>query len=362
LSFSSPTDAQAQLPPPTTYVANDRGSHDFTAVLPTPGDQIIRATDTAAPFFCQANVSIVTAQFFAVSFQGSEAWAGTPRTATVQAQDANGKPITTYTGTIVFSSSDPLASLPPSVIVAQADAGRTTVNVTFKTIGLQTFTAKDSGVATETGTAFQLVHGLVYTDPPIGGRVRMILNAAASTASVVQLDLVSNASLFTLGIADPQSTGQVLLSSVRNGAFAAGMNLPLDGSKIGPDTPLLVLAPPATAILSLGAAPQAIGATLANGVLYSGISQKRFDASLNCRLPCTNDHLRGDVQARPFPGANSLYYSLRLRLTPNAAAGTVFDGQALASNTKFRAAVRDRSGSDVFAGTADFAIGKLEVK
>jgi hypothetical protein len=27
-----------------------------------------------------------------------------------------------------------------------------------------------------------------------------------------------------------------------------------------------------------------------------------------------------------------------------------------------RAAVRDRSGTDVFAGTADFAIGRLEVK
>jgi hypothetical protein len=62
---------------------------------------------------------------------------------------------------------------------------------------------------------------------------------------------------------------------------------------------------------------------------------------------------------RPFPGTASFFYSLRLRLTPNAPAGTVFDGQNLGS--KFRAAVRDRSGSDVFAGV-DFAIGKLEVR
>ena len=39
--------------------------------------------------------------------------------------------------------------------------------------------------------------------------------------------------------------------------------------------------------------------------------------------------------------------------------GTVFDGAAL--TTAFRAAVRDRSGSDVFAGP-DFVIGKLEVR
>jgi hypothetical protein len=37
----------------------------------------------------------------------------------------------------------------------------------------------------------------------------------------------------------------------------------------------------------------------------------------------------------------------------------VFDGQAL--QTGFHAALRDRSGSDVFSN-ADFAIGKLEVR
>jgi hypothetical protein len=245
ITFSS-TDTQATLPPPATYTAaTDHGSRDFTAVLPTPGDQSIRATDTRSSFSCQANVSIVTAQFFAVTFTGTEAWAGTPRPATVQAQDANGSPLINYAGTIAFSSSDPLASLPASVTLLGTEGGRATVNVTFKTIGLQTFTAKETVNATRTGTAFQLVHGLSYTDPPAGGKVRLILNAA-STASVVQLDMVSNASLFPLGVADPQ-TGLLLPSSARNGAFAAGMNLPLDGSKVGPDTQLLVLAPPATA-------------------------------------------------------------------------------------------------------------------
>src|SRR6267142_574932 len=82
----------------------------------------------------------------------------------------------------------------------------------------------------------------------------------------------------------------------RNGAFEAGMNLPLDSTKVGPDTQLLVVAPVASAILRLGAAPLAAGAAFANGVLYSGISQKRFDPTLSCRPPCTNDHMRGDAQ------------------------------------------------------------------
>jgi len=362
MTFAS-SDAQAQLPPPATYATSDRGSRDFTAVLPTPGDQTIGATDPAASFSCQGNVSIVTAQFFAVTFNGSEAWAGTARSATVQAQNATGAPITDYKGTIAFSSSDPAASLPPGVTLTGTEGGHAAVNVTFKTIGLQTFSAKDSADATRTGTAFELVHGLAYTDPPAGGKVRLVLNAAATSASVVQLDLVSNATLFAVGVSDPKNPfGVVLPSSVRNGAFAAGMNLPLDGTKVGPDTQLLVVAPVASAILSLGAAPLAAGAAFANGVLYSGISQKRFDPTLSCRPSCTNDHMRGDAQVRPFPGANSLYYSLRLKLTPGAAPGTVFDGQALAGNARFRAAVRDRSGSEPFSGTADFAIGKLEVK
>jgi hypothetical protein len=145
---------------------------------------------------------------------------------------------------------------------------------------------------------------------------------------------------------------------VRNGVFAAGMNLPLDASKVGPDATLLrTTAPaPSTAVLVLGSAPQAVGAALSNGVLYSGISQKRFDTTAGAGA----NNRRGDVTLRPFPGTNSFYYSLRLKLTPGATPGTVFDGQALASN--FRAAVRDRSGTDVYSGVADFSIGKLEVR
>ena len=354
------SDGAAQLPPPATYTAVDAGSHDFTAVLPTGGSQTITATDLATPFSCQATVtSVGSSQFFAVTFSGTDAWAGTSRVATVQAQDPAGLPITNYAGKILFSSSDPAALLPASVTLVGTEGGRATVNVTFNTIGLQAFTAKDSIDATRTGSAFQVVHGLVYTDPATGGKVRLILNSAASTGSVVQLDLVSNTSLFPLGLADPQN-GRVLPSTERNGVFAAGMNLPLDGTKVGLDTTPLVLPLPANLILSLGASPQAVGAVLLNGVLYSGISQKRLDPTLTC-TGCTNDHMRGDVQVRPFPGATSLYYSLRLRLTPGVPPGTIFDGQALPANLKFRAAVRDRTGSDVFSGTADFAIGKLVV-
>jgi hypothetical protein len=106
-------------------------------------------------------------------------------------------------------------------------------------------------------------------------------------------------------------------------------------------------------VLALGTGTQAKAATLsaAKGVLYSGVSQKRTEAG--------STTVRGDVAVRPFPGASSFYYSVRLVLAPGAAVGTVFDGAA--PGASFRAAVRDRSGSDVFSGP-DFAIGKLEVR
>jgi len=361
VTFTS-SDPNALLPADFTFGPADRGTRSFTVVLSTAGDTTVSVNSTSL-VAATGNVKVGhAATSLSVAFAGPDAWAGSAATATVTAQDKFGNRAGNYQGTVAFSSSDPAAVVPANVTFTAADNGQKTVNVTFNTIGAQTLTAADTATPATNGTGSQTVHGLVYTNPASGGKVRLVLNAAASNASVAQLDLVSNTSLFplTAGTND----------TVRNGAFAAGMNLPLDTTKVGPDATLLVTAPPTTspathAVLTLGAAPQAAGAAISNGVLYSGISQKRIDATAGAAA----HNARGDVAVRPFPDGSpataptgSFYYSLRLKLTPGATAGTVFDGQALASNIKFRAAVRDRSGSDVFSGAADFAIGKLEVR
>jgi len=238
----------------------------------------------------------------------------------------------------------------------------TSVSIAFNTIGAQSLTATQAGSPATTGTGLQNVHGLVYTAPPPGGKVRLVANAS-SNASFVQLDLVSNATLVTARSATEEAgipNCAATLCSRRNGAFAAGMNLPLDVTKVSADPTLIATAPPAgsVAVLLLGPAPQAVGALIntAAGVLYSGISQKRAEVS------GATTTLRGDANVSPFPGAagsGGFYYSLRLRLIPGAAVGTIFDGANL--GPKCRAAVRDRSGSDVFSNP-DFAIGKLEVR
>ncbi len=72
---------------------------------------------------------------------------------TVIALNANGKRDTTYTGTIDFSSSDPLAGIPDSYTFTSADAGSQTFTVTLNTLGSQTITVTDSSNSSATATA-----------------------------------------------------------------------------------------------------------------------------------------------------------------------------------------------------------------
>jgi len=350
----SSSDGTAQLSAAAAYTGTDAGTRAFSAQLRTAGPQTVTAADSASSISCQGSVSIVPgATLFAITFTGTDAWAGTAVAATVRAQDSFGNGVTNYAGTIAFASSDAAAVKPANVTLNGTESGTANVSVTFNTVGPQTLTATDTVASSATGTGLQTVHGLVYTDPASGGKVRLIRNAASS-ASVVQMDLVSNATLFavTAGTND----------TIRNGVFAAGMNLPLDATKVSAGSPLISTTAPAGsgAVLNLGTTgtPRAIGAALnaTNAVLYSGISQKRTGTPAP---PATAPIVLGDASLRPFPGAASFYYSLTVRLVAGAAVGTVFDGANLGS--KFHAAVRDRSGTDVFQN-ADFAIGKLEVR
>jgi hypothetical protein len=344
----SSNDARAVLSGPATFSAPDNGTRAFSAQFRTAGSETIAASDAASSISCQALVSILPgAPLFAVTFPGAEAWAGTGVVATVKAQDGFGNAIA-FAGTIALTSSDAAAVLPANVTLNGTEGGVASVNVTFNSVGLQTLTATDAAAAATTGSGTQTVHGFVYTDPASGGKVRLVRNAS-STASVVQLDLVSNATLFAV------SAGGI---NIRNGVFAAGMNLPLDATKVSPGANLITTTAPAGSSGALNLAtgtagsPRAIAAALnpATSVLYSGVSQKRI---------ANNGAGLGDASLRPFPGAASYYYSLTLRLVPGAAPGTVFDGQNLGA--KFHAAVRDHSGTDLFQN-ADFALGMLEIR
>jgi hypothetical protein len=66
-------------------------------------------------------------------------------TLTVTAEDATNTVVTTYTGTVFFSSTDPLGILPSSYTFIPFDAGTHAFSVEFRTLGSQTLTVTDRG-------------------------------------------------------------------------------------------------------------------------------------------------------------------------------------------------------------------------
>jgi hypothetical protein len=178
---------------------------------------------------------------------------------------------------------------------------------------------------------FQAGHSpftLSYSDPPAGGKLRLI-RSPASTPTALTLDLVV-------------APGETVT------AYSVGLNLPLDPSKVTLDrtTPMT----PGTA-LNPGSAPAAALATLPQsgplkGTLVSGQSQKASGAGA-----VTTD--------TPLP-ANTLLYSVTLTLLPGATPGVVFDGTTAGFALR-SAGARNRIGTTVVEAK-DVAIGKLLVK
>lgn len=75
----------------------------------------------------------------------------------VAAVDAALGPDTDYSGTLIFSSSDPLATLPPSYTFVPADRGTKGFSVVLRTLGDQVITVSDSGKKLIPGTLVMTV-------------------------------------------------------------------------------------------------------------------------------------------------------------------------------------------------------------
>ncbi|AKJ04890.1 Fibronectin type III domain protein [Archangium gephyra] len=333
---SSDTNPAAAMPEAAAFMpAKDQGSRLFTAKLAGAGSQTLTATESAGAWTCSAPVTINPAAPRIHVTLPSDTNAGYPVDAVVSVKDTFGNPIS-YAGSLTFTSTDTAATLPGTLTLSGSESGSSVVTATFNTLGAQQLKASLVGDASLSGSGSTAVHGLVYTDPTPGmGKVRFVLNAAASSAKVVQLDLVSNTSLVVTGT-----------TTARGGVYSAGMNLPLDTTRVEPDTTLLVEGN----ALNLGSAPKAVAAALpasgpTAGVLYTGVSQK-FDGA---------GKVTGDTTLLP----GRVFYSVRLKLPAKAPVGTVFNGPTL--DTRFRAAVRNRAGDEVMSN-ADFALGKLEIR
>ena len=151
VTFSSTdTGAATILPLKSPLVA---GAGTFTATLTTSGNQMLTAVDQVASTLSGVsgaiNAGAAATTHFAVSAPGA-ATAGTSINVTVVAEDQYNNQATSYTGTVLFLSSDSLATVPPHSTLS---SGAGTFGATLAIVGSQTLTAVDAGNNSLTGAS-----------------------------------------------------------------------------------------------------------------------------------------------------------------------------------------------------------------
>jgi Putative Ig domain/Galactose oxidase, central domain/Kelch motif len=144
------TDGQATLPANAMLM---NGTGTFSATLKTAGSQTITATDTVTATITgtsnSINVGSGPASHFSVVAPATTT-AGTPLNFMVTALDASSNQVTSYTGTVRFSSTDGQAVLPASSTLTDG-TGR--FSATLKTSGNQTITVVDIAAISISGTS-----------------------------------------------------------------------------------------------------------------------------------------------------------------------------------------------------------------
>jgi predicted outer membrane repeat protein len=142
------TDPSALLPADYTFVAGDHGTHTFSTTFKTTGTQSLSAADKAAVSITgtQAAITVNPAAFSTLQVVGfpSPTTAGVAGAFTVSAVDSLGNILTSYTGSVHFTSSDAQAVLPADYTFVAADNGVHTFSAILKTAGSQTISVRDA--------------------------------------------------------------------------------------------------------------------------------------------------------------------------------------------------------------------------
>jgi hypothetical protein len=153
------SDGQAGLPADYTFTQADAGVHTFTVTLKTAGSQTVTATDKASATLngnASVSVSAAAASTLQVSGYPTPTAAGSAHNFMLTALDLYGNVATGFTGAVSFTSSDPLAVLPPAYTFTSTDAGKHTFSATFNTAGTQSITGQGGGLtASQSGITVQ---------------------------------------------------------------------------------------------------------------------------------------------------------------------------------------------------------------
>jgi hypothetical protein len=141
------------------------GAGTFSATLSTSGSQTITATDTVNSAIAGTSNAIAVASSAVTHFSvsaPSAASSGSPINFTVTALDSNNATVTNYTGTVRFSSSDGVATLPANSTLTN---GVGTFPATLRTPGNEIITATDSVISVITGSSSPILVSAAATPP-----------------------------------------------------------------------------------------------------------------------------------------------------------------------------------------------------
>ena len=174
---------------------------------------------------------IPPATHFSVSAPAT-ATAGTPVVATVTALDASENPVTGYTGTVHFTSTDAQAVLPADATLTN---GAGAFSLTLKTAGDQTVTATDTVASSITGTSGTIAVSAIAADHFVVGAPASATAGASFSASVTATDPYGNTDTGYAGTVHfTSSDAQGILpanATLTNGAGAFGITLKSAGNQ-----------------------------------------------------------------------------------------------------------------------------------
>ena len=177
--YFTSSDIQAGLPASYTFTTADAGVHSFAATLKTAGIQSLSVRDLSGALNgSQRGIDVSAAAFskFVLSVpNGADSQghilvtAGETISLRVRATDVFGNSVSSYAGTIGFSSTDAFAGLPSAYTFTTADAGERVFAVDLKTATVNgeifSFTVVDQAFPTAqaTITGFEVVNAAAAT-------------------------------------------------------------------------------------------------------------------------------------------------------------------------------------------------------
>ena len=195
------SDAKAKLPANYKFTATDNGTHVFsgTVILKTAGTQSVTATDTLTKTIKGSQTGIVVkpaaVKTLVVSGLSSPRTAGSTGNIRVSAVDAYGNRVSSYRGTVHFTSSDAKAKLPANYKFTATDNGTHVFSgtVILKTAGTQSVTATDTLTKTIKGSqAGIVVKAAAVKTLVVSGLTTPRTKGVAGTIRVTAIDAYGN--------------------------------------------------------------------------------------------------------------------------------------------------------------------------